>query len=376
MSHSRLITAGLAATGSAFFAAHHASAVYEPQTVTTVNVNTSDPDTDGANFIQGATYDNGVFSVLWSSVSGSEIVQVDTLGDAPGGDVSPVMTFFDWNFGPAGSDFASTGNFLGRFASGKFVFPTIGDDSVFTFDETAAAGSKVAVLADDAAIDTATGDSTSFIQYSAYNAQTDALYFINNDSSPGEGGVFKVTNTGTVTEEAGDGAVTSAISALPDFDIEALTVTGPAGGETFYFGSNDTESIYAFDNAADTANVLLDLGAALNNPAGVSSTTLGGDGRLYFFEFISDSIYSVDPLAADVLSTLEVVMPAGDIAFTTGGGLSVGQLIWTDIDGGLLAFTQTDNNNGVAGVYLVPEPASLALLALGCMSMCGRRRRG
>ncbi|MGL4511457.1 MAG: hypothetical protein ACRCT8_00060 [Lacipirellulaceae bacterium] len=154
----------------------------------------------------------------------------------------------------------------------------------------------------------------------------------------------------------------------PNATINGLGVAGT----TLYLGSNSSDTIVAWDTAANTGAVAL---STANITAVTGSATAGfGDilgapnGLVYFRESVSDSILSFNP--ANPAGTLATVLTGAQLGAGP-GTTNVAQLGWW---GGNLAWT-VQGNAATSGFFAIPEPAS-ALMAVVALAGLGARRRG
>jgi hypothetical protein len=93
------------------------------------------------------------------------------------------------------------------------------------------------------------------------------------------------------------------------------------------------------------------------------------DGWVYFYESTKDSILRFDP--SDPAGTLEFVLREAYLNAGPAGSDGVYELDWYyDDPTGHLAF----NIFSTHGLYVIPEPASVALLALAGLTLLRRRR--
>jgi hypothetical protein len=161
--------------------------------------------------------------------------------------------------------------------------------------------------------------------------------------------VLKINDGGISMYYTNVAATGGAISGGLTFDNAGKMIMGNSGNGIFSFdGTNTTQLLTA---------------AQITSLIGGTSTTLGDifyapDGKVYFTVGASATkcVASFDP--ANAASTLSIALSNADLVAGPAGNANVYQFTWYD---GKLAF----NNNGTSGFYVVPEPATMALLALG-----------
>jgi hypothetical protein len=232
------------------------------------------------------------------------------------------------------------------------------------------------------------------------NANLDA--FIGNS---GPTVSFGAADASTGTAYIYEGDTDSVIALNPNFtfsteitDAELATLTGDdtisgltAADGVLYFGNaggSGGEGLYAWDTVTDLGTVLATSGqadTALSGSGGINPSNLGffagPDGNIYFFDTGYDAILSFDP--DDTLNTLSVVLsqaeliagPAnsGSATGNNGPAVNVADLGWVDGELAFLVANSSTVTGQVAGLYAIPEPASLALMGLGGLAMLRRR---
>ncbi len=136
------------------------------------------------------------------------------------------------------------------------------------------------------------------------------------------------------------------------------------------WGDATNDSLYSWNNISQVSEQVLSASqiAAVtgSSKAAFGDILQGIDGLVYFYETVSDNILSYDPSAP--ASTLNIVLSEADLLAGPAASDSVYSLAWYNDN---LAF----NVNGTKGFYVVPEPATVIILAGGSMLSLARRKR-
>jgi hypothetical protein len=184
--------------------------------------------------------------------------------------------------------------------------------------------------------------------------------------------------------------------------ITLLTIlmTGPARADNVIF-HDTTDTVTATTSASDPTNPRITISqcgittpdpvfgtgllleactATVSAPSGATAISLTGPFSTVFGEgdgTVSDfiaSTFNLPTTTIEFLSDTSVGIPCSGACVVTEDGTvqSFGTLTWLDKNGAVLA---TDNVSFQSDVEVVPEPASVALLGSGLLSIIGYTRR-
>jgi len=265
----------------------------------------------------------------------------------------------------AASGKSSITSFYGFGISGDYVqFSEASADSVWRVDKNTGAISAYVTAAN----------------IMAYTGATKASCLSANTVAPSGEHVFYEGESDSILITTGAGMVTTLVS---EAQLTALHATGSNscnGGLGYddagnlYWGDSSSDGIYmrAADGTlsqvltqANIIGVTGETSASFGDIMGGGDTLGAGDGLVYFYERTSDGIMRFDP--DDPVNTLETYIYEARLVSGQAGSDNVYELDWYDDE---LAFN-TDGGN--LGLYVVPEPASLVLLALGGLAVLRRR---
>ncbi|MCP4594005.1 MAG: PEP-CTERM sorting domain-containing protein [bacterium] len=236
-----------------------------------------------------------------------------------------------------------------------------GTDSIWRIDKASGAVStrvlKAAILAH---------------QQITYPLQTNVGLGTSNSVTPTGEHVFYEATADEILVTTGVGTLATLVT-----NAELLAAQGNtkvSGGmvydsaDSLYWGNSTSDDMWKRSGAGVISQVLST--TDITNVSGESAAGFGdiffaSDGTGYFYESTGDNIMKFDP--ADAANTLEIYVSEAELLAGPGAGDTVycmGEY------GGELAF----NLNGTRGVYVIPEPAALSLLAFGSLALLRRRR--
>ncbi|QDT68673.1 hypothetical protein MalM25_15970 [Planctomycetes bacterium MalM25] len=275
-----------------------------------------------------------------------------------GSTFTEIMDTADWLGAGATTDI---GGFLGaavidRGLGDQVRFVNFFDNSIWEVDATT--GTPVRVVS-DASISVFTGGSVNLSASNSMLSDGTAIVYDGVSDS-----VLQITPGGFVFNQISSAELT----ALTGSDI--LSGTGFAlVGTDIYFGSNLSDSLYAWDIISDTGSLVLDTAALealsddIDGRVGIDDIYYAPDGLVYFYEDDADYIYSFDP--ADPAGTLSVVLTEQQLNDGPGTD-AVAQFAWWN---GNLAWTDQRD-----GFYAIPEPSTALLGAIALVGFAARRR--
>lgn len=208
-----------------------------------------------------------------------------------------------------------------------------------------------------------------------FNSQNSFYYFVSTDTlnDPGDRGLWFWDNnvnsqlTTIDFSDAGDGDATLSN------DANSLFVSVSDGDGI------DGDSLYVFSDLGG-ANSFSEIGeTGLSQIIGLAMDPVSG--LLYGYDSSTESLYTIDTGdgSATLVGASGLSLPAiGGMDFSADGStllLTGGGVLYTvDKSNGLLTPAGDTGLNASALSYRVPTPASAALLGLGGLAMCRRRR--
>ncbi|MEM8875258.1 MAG: PEP-CTERM sorting domain-containing protein [Planctomycetota bacterium] len=309
-----------------------------------------------------------LYAFLSSNNSGTGYVTAGT----PGGDLTPVIGSIALSGLGAGYDDGLSPNGEVLTVGSTLIVPDSLTGGFVAIDTSN--GNALTLLLDNTQIAAATAPTDTSVRRPLGSAVTPngGLLFFDGDSASD---VLLASNLtpGNVSVVATDAELTAL---LGSDDIDGGTV---AGGSYFATGSGfDAIARADFDTNGDldasTFTTVIDTTTyeSIIDPDDTSPSLTpremitGGDGLVYFYDGDVDGVVSFDP--ADPIGTLQIAV-SEDVLLAGAGNDSVVDLLWFDDK----LHVQVAGANAGTLFAVVPEPASLGLLALGGLAL--RRRR-
>lgn len=193
-------------------------------------------------------------------------------------------------------------------------------------------------------------------------------------------GQFEVTSDGTIYGINSPTDTLYAVSAGNAVSVEIADLVATIGGDairgvgvlgsTVLLGDNDTDTLWAWDTATDTASPVLTaadidpLTSDVDGVVGFGDVFAAPNGLVYFYESDGDDLLAYDP--ADPVGTLRTVISTAEFAAGPSSD-TINQLSWFE---GNIAFT-----DGSIGYFTyIPEPTSAMLGLLAVAGLAARRR--
>ncbi len=228
-------------------------------------------------------------------------------------------------------------------------------------------------------VDLTTGTPSVYLSNAQLIAQTGgAQITITNGVTPSGEYVFYESDTDQIFATSGAGNVLLLVSNAELQNAQGNTVVSGGltydGADNLYWGNTTTDGIWRRDSGGTITEILT--AADITGVTGASGAGFGDifyapNGLMYFRDTTARSILSFDPTAADPASSLALVLTQAQLEAGPAGTAFVDPFSW---------YAGTDNlafatiGSGNKGYYSIPEPASLALLAIGCLALVRQRR--
>ncbi|MEM8864548.1 MAG: PEP-CTERM sorting domain-containing protein [Planctomycetota bacterium] len=317
---------------------------------------------DGTTLISGTIVGNDAFAML----SGGGLHRIVKIADVGGANtVTTLADTASLNTTLGETPTGISGTLLA--SGGDLIILENSTDQIVTIDQGTGASS---LLVSDTVLDGLPGVSgAATVSFGDIDPTTGNAFFYEGDTDS----VYEVTGTDAVSLVLTD----TELAAISGDDTPSGLAVDGAG--VLYVGQNSSpENVAFFDPSDDSSGTVITEGDVLaaqgaGSDIGISSTAFTFVNGVVAFANTGtpDNFVTFDP--ADPTGTLDIALR--EVQLLAGPAGIDAAIAFSSFNGNLAWFNLSSGGGGVPGIYAIPEPASVMVLAsLGLVAVGTRRR--